>query len=214
MKHEKHENLMIPLGGGKYLTVYAVQSGWQYQTGSSVAIMASVGPFGAGTVSGTLVFHVTQGEFARTQRYRLRFTGREVSLTAGLSPPVGGQGSSEQMPSFPQGQVYRLPRSGAPMPDSGAPFAATQEAGSPTGFEGPFMMASFDSGFVGGFSKSVMFLGAPKGAATSWTSQDFFQYKYVTFFDSTWLGTTVGGPGSVSKGLSLVVGEIGRPMLA
>ncbi len=30
-----YEYIKVPLGGGLYTTIYAVPSGWQYQTGSS-----------------------------------------------------------------------------------------------------------------------------------------------------------------------------------
>ena len=70
------------------------------------------------------------------------------------------------------------------MPGSGQRFAATQEAGSPTGFEGDFMMATLDRGRGGtGGSLAIMFLGGAKGAPSTWAQQDFVQYKYVTFFD-------------------------------
>jgi hypothetical protein len=209
-EHMDYEYIKIPLGGGLYTTVYAVPSGWEYQTGSSTLVSAGVGPISGGPVQGSVVFAVTQGKYTSpNRRYRLFFTGYDISGSLGAASPFGFQGSTEATPSTSLGQVYRLPRSGAPMPGSGQRFANNQEAGGPTGFEGDFMMAAFDAGSGGaGNSTAIMFLGGARGAPSTWSQHEFIQYKYVTFFSGMWGGNSQGA------GFSIIRGSVSPPVLA
>lgn len=187
------EYLKVPVGDGKYLTIYAVPSGWRYDTGSSLATMYNAGPVGAGSVVGTLVFKVTQGPNTRAQKYRLRYDGFGVSFGVGASTPVSGQGSTEQMPSAARGQVFRLPRSGARM-------GQAQEAGSPTGLAGQFLLISYDRGFGAGKSSCFMFLGGSNAQAASLDKNTLLQYKYATMFDGVWGGSVSGVGFAVFRG--------------
>jgi hypothetical protein len=208
-------SINIPLGGGKYVPIYAEPSGWQYSTSSYIPATAGVGPsaglkagpsISAGPCAGTLVVWDTQGRFKREQKYRLGFIGTERSFSLSIGVNVlGGQVSTEQMPSGPYGQIYRLPKTGAVASDSGQPFAATQEAGSPTGFAGAFMLGSFGGGIGVNKSQCVMFLGGPPGAGRSWNQTDFITYKYVTFF---W---GISGGASVGLGYTVATGEVSEP---
>lgn len=193
----------VPVGNGHCVRIYAVPSGWRYETGSSRAIMGNVGPYGGGHVDGTLVVAVSQGASARANQYRLRFDGWGVSLAKGASTPISDQKSSETMRSWALGQVLRLPRSGAPM-------GQAQEAGSPTGFAGPFLLASFDRGAGVGISTCLMFLGGTDENGSSFGASladqiHTYQYKYLLMFEGLWMGSTAG------IGVSYFRGAVSQP---